>query len=165
MDETFKVPASFKGLWDKFVASLAKAEPEKVEVIPDEYKAAVVERDELKARIAEQAKATERKALVEKFDAELKETKADPTLAELLADVPAETAEAVMKQFKALSAQIDESKLTGEQGTEGQPVDDPKAAFNAAVLSLSNDKKISYNAAFEEVKTSQPDLFKAWAKK
>ena len=165
--ENVSVPAS---LWDKFTAfldsRLTPPEPEKVEVvkevIPDEYKAAVVERDELKAKIAEQENAASRKARVDKFDADLKETKADPALAELIADLPDEKAEAIMKQFRALSAQVDESTLTGEAGTEGSGnVEDPKAAFNAAVLAMAAEKKINYNAAFEEVKRAQPDLFKS----
>ena len=71
-----------------------------------------------------------------------------------------------MQQLKALSAQINESTLTGEVGTEGAGnVEDPKAAFNAAVLSLAAERKIGYNAAFAEVREAQPELFNAWAKK
>jgi phage I-like protein len=166
MEENITMP---KQLWDKFIAPLFTKEPEVKEVVktvePEDYAATKIERDELKARITEQEQATARKARVDKFDAELKETKADPALSDLLADLPDEKAEAIMKQFKALSAQINESALIEEKGTEGAPAEDPKAAFNAAVLALSADKKISYNAAFEEVKTTQPDLFLAWAKK
>jgi hypothetical protein len=165
MNENVTIP---QGLWDKFIAPLFAKEPETVEVIkeviPDEYKAAVVERDELKAKIQEAEQAAERRARVEKFDADLKETKADPTLAELLADVPAETAEAVMKQFKALSAQIDDSNLTGETGSDAPAAalgDDPKGAFNAAVTALAKEKSLYYHVAFEQVKKEQADLFKA----
>jgi hypothetical protein len=162
MNENVTIPQS---LWDKFIAPLFAKEPErvevKVEVIPDEYKAAVVERDELKAKITEQEQATAHKARVEKFDADLKATKADPALSDLLADLPEEKAEAIMKQFKALSEQINESALTGETGTAGGAVEDPKAAFNAAVLAISSDKHISYNAAFEQAKGEHADLFKA----
>jgi hypothetical protein len=166
MEENITMP---KGIWDKFIAPLFNKEPEKVEVVkePEDYAATKQERDELKAKITEQETEKARKARVDKFDAELKETKADPALSDLLADLPEEKADAIMKQFKALSAQIDESNLTRERGVEGeQGAEDPKAAFNAAVLALSADKKIGYNAAFEEVKQSQPDLFKfAFAKK
>lgn len=167
MEEKFEVPSPLKGMWDKFLASLtpAKAEPERVEVIPEDYEAAKQERDELKARFEAQAKADERKALVEKFDAELKETKADPSLAELLADIPAEAADAILRQLKALSAQVDETAITEEKGTEGQAVDDPKAAFNAAVLAIATEQKITYNAAFEQAKSAHADLFAAWARK
>ena len=162
MNENVTIP---QNLWDKFIAPLFAREPEKVEVIkePEDYAVTKQERDELKAQITAKVKADERKTLVEKFDAELKETKADPTLAELLADVPAETAEAVMKQFKALSAQIDEGALLSEKGVEGASGtnDDPQGAFNAAVLALSQEKNIYYHVAFEQLKKEQPDLFKA----
>ena len=158
--ENVSIPTS---MWEKYIAPLFTREPEKVEVVkePEDYAVTKQERDELKAKLAKQQVEAERKARVEKFDAELKETKADPTLAEILADVPAETAEAVMKQFKALSAQIDESALLKEKGTEGESVTDTKAAFNAAVLALASDKQLNYNAAFEQAKTAHADLFKA----
>jgi len=159
--ENVTVPAS---LWEKFNAfidsRLTPPTPEKVEVIPDDYAAAKQERDELKAKIETQEKDAARKALVEKFNAELKETKADPALAELLAGVPAETAEAIMRQFKALSEQVKEGELTGEKGQEGEPASrDPKAEFNAAVLAMTTEKGINYNAAFAQVKADKPDLF------
>ena len=155
-----------QSMWDKFIAPLFDRKPETVEVVktvePEDYAAIKQENEQYKAQLEAEKLAGERKARVEKFTAELTETKADPTLAELLADVPAETAEAVMKQFKALSEQINESALTGEQGTEGAGnAEDPKAAFNAAVLALAASKSIQYTAAFEEVKHTQPDLFKA----
>lgn len=166
MSENVTIP---QNMWDKFIAPLFAREPEvqTVEVVkePEDYAATKIERDELKAKIEAAEAEGARKARVEKFDAELKATKADPALSDLLADLPDEKAEAIMRQFKALSEQINETALTEERGTEGVTAEDPKAAFNAAVLALSADKKISYNAAFEEVKTSQPDLFLAWAKK
>jgi phage I-like protein len=166
MSENVTIP---QNMWDKFIAPLFAREPEvqTVEVVkePEDYAATKIERDELKAKIEAQEAAGARKARVEKFTAELGETKADPALSDLLADLPDEKAEAIMRQFKALSEQINETVLTDEKGAEGVTAEDPKAAFNAAVLSLSADKKISYNAAFEEVKQAQPDLFLAWAKK
>lgn len=167
MEENYTVPKSF---WDKFIAPLFAKEPEKVEVVktvePEDYAATKQERDDLKAQIETQRLEAEKKVRVEKFDAELKETKADPALSELLADLPAEQAEAIMKQFKALSAQINDTELLKEKGTEGAAVDDPKAAFNAAVLAISAEKKINYNAAFEEAKVSHADLFReAFVKK
>jgi phage I-like protein len=166
MSENVTIP---QNMWDKFIAPLFAREPEvqTVEVVkePEDYAATKIERDELKAKIEAQEAAGARKARVEKFTAELGETKADPALSDLLADLPDEKAEAIMRQFKALSEQINETVLTDERGAEGATAEDPKAAFNAAVLALSADKKISYNAAFEEVKQAQPDLFLAWAKK
>lgn len=163
-ENTVNVPVS---LWEKYVAPLlTKQETKVVEVIPEDYTITKQERDEYKAKLDAQVAEAERKSRIEKFSAELSETKADPSLAELLADLPEEKSEAVLKQFKALSAQIDESKITSEVGNEGgEAPSDPKAAFNAAVLAVVNEKKINYNAAFEQVKQAQADLFKeAFAK-
>ena len=158
-----------KEIWDKFIAPIFAREPEKVEVVrePEDYTATKAERDELKAKIAEQEQATARLARVEKFTTEIAETKADPELADLLADLPDEKADAIMRQFKALSAQIDEGAIEGEKGTDapGATSDDPQAAFNAAVLALAQEKGIFYHVAFEQVKREQPDLFKAFAAK
>lgn len=165
MEDTIQMP---KNLWDKFIAPLFDKAPEIKEVVkePEDYAVAKQERDEYKSKLAKIEADRERGLRVEKFSADLKETKADPSLAELLADLPDEKADAVMKQFRALSAQIDESKLTGEKGAEGgQTIEDPKAAFNAAVLALVTEKKINYNAAFEQAKESHKDLFvQAFAK-
>lgn len=163
-ENTVSVPKSF---WDSFVAPLfVKPEPKVIEKLPEDYEITKQERDEYKAKLNEQAETLARNSRIEKFTAELIETKADPSLAELLADLPEEKSEAVLKQFKALSAQIDESKITAEVGSEGgEAPSDPKAAFNAAVLAIVNEKKINYNAAFEQVKVAQADLFKeAFAK-
>jgi hypothetical protein len=169
MSENVTIP---QNMWDKFIAPLFAREPEvqTVEVVkePEDYAATKIERDELKAKIEAQEAAGARKARVEKFTAELGETKADPALSDLLADLPDEKAEAIMRQFKALSEQINETALTGEAGVEGKgevTTDDPKLDFNRVVVNLAEEKSINYNAAFEQVKSAQPDLFLAWAKK
>ena len=162
MSENITVPTS---LWDKFIAPLlVKQEVQEVikEVIPEDYEATKVERDEYKSKLEAQAQAVTRKARVEKFEAELKETKADYTLAELLADLPDEKAELITRQFKALSEQIKESSLTEEKGKDGGGVDgDPKAEFNAAVLNIVKEKAIPYVSAFEIAKTTHAELFKS----
>jgi hypothetical protein len=157
-----------KSLFDKFIAPLFAKEPEvqTVEVTkePEDYAATKLERDDLKALIEKQNTDAARKTRVEKFDAELKDTKADPALSELLADLPDEKADAIMRQFKALSEQINEAALTTEHGSEnpgGLSNDDPQAAFNAATLALTTEKGLYYHVAFEQVKREQPDLFKA----
>ena len=157
-------------IFEQFIEKLTalverKPETVQVEVAPEDYEATKAERDQFAAKLAEIEKAEARKVKVEKFTADLKETKADTALAELLADVPQDTAEAIMKQFRALSEQVKETELTGEAGSEGGAVEDPKAAFNALVLKYSAEKGISYNRAFEVIKIEQPDLFAAWAVK
>lgn len=163
MEENITLP---KSLWDKFIAPLFERKPEQVEVVktvePEDYAAVKVERDELKARIDAQEAARLKTERVEKYAVSLKETKASADLAELLAGLDDEKAEVILTQFKALSAQIDESALLGEKGSEGAGETDPKAAFNAAVLAIMQDKKITnYNAAFEQAKSDHADLFRA----
>lgn len=164
-EETISLP---KNIWEEYVAPLFKrSDPEKIEVVPEDYNAAKQERDEYKAKLEAIEVAKVRAAKVEQYTTELGETKADPTMAELLADVPEETADAIMKQFRALSAQIDESALTEEKGTSGAGADisDPKAAFNALVVAKSAEAKIDYNSAFDVVKAENADLFaQAFAK-
>lgn len=156
-EETINLP---KGIWDQYIAPLfSKPEPQRVEIVPEDYEATKKERDELKAQMETQKAQGERAARRDKFEAELKETKAEPALADLLADLPEDKAGEIMRQFKALSAQIKDEDFT-EKGTEGtSTVEDPKAAFNAAVLALANEKKILYTAAFEEAKVTHADLF------
>lgn len=160
--DTFSVPSSFRTLWDNFVSSLATPKVERVEIVPEDYEATKQERDNYKAEADKMKADATRKNLVEKYEGELKETKADPTLAELLADLPEEKAGQVMRQFKALSEQIKESNLTTETGTQGgESSGDPKAEFNSIALNIVKEKGIPYTAAFEAVKVSHPDLFKS----
>lgn len=159
MDETnISVP---KNLWDAFIAPLFKKPEEPQVKIPEDYEAAKQERDTYKAQLETTRLETEKKTRIVKYEGELKETKADPTLAELLAGLSDESAEAVMRQFKALSEQIKDSNLIGEKGVEGVSSGDPKAEFNAAVLNIAKEKSLSYNAAFEQAKSTHADLFKS----
>lgn len=162
MEENITFP---KTLWDRFVAPLLERKSETVEVVktvePEDYAATKRERDELLARIETQEAARLKAERVEKYASALKETKADLTIAELLAELPDDKAELVMTQLKALSAQIKESNLLGEKGASGgEQSDDPKAAFNSVVLGIVSEKKINYNAAFEQAKATHADLFK-----
>lgn len=157
MEENITLPKSF---YDQFVAPLfKKPEVEVKTVVPEDYEATKIERDNFKAQIESQKAELERKGRVEKFSVELAETKADPTMAELLADLPEDKAGAIMKQFRSLSEQINVSALTEEKGSEGKAIEDPKAAFNALVLKYSAEKSVEYNKAFEIIKTENADLF------
>jgi len=165
--DNMNIPISF---WDKFIAPLLNKPAEVKEVVkvvePEDYSAIKTENERYKAEIEKQQAATARKSRVDKYDVELKETKADPTLSELLADMPEEKAALVMKQFKALSAQINEGAVTGEEGSpgDGSAEPDPKLAFNAIVVKMAAEHKINYNDAFDLAKVKHADLFKAWAK-
>lgn len=160
MAENISVPV---GLWEKFTAlldaKLNPTEPEKIEVVPEDYEAAKKERDEFATRLQAIEDEATHKELVAKFEGELQETKADPEMADILADLPEEKAEAIMKQFRALSEQINESNLTEEKGTEGEGLVDPQAQFNAAVLAYASEKGKSYTQAFEAIKVEKPELF------
>lgn len=163
--DNVSIPTS---LWDKYIAPLLERKPEvvkeTVEVFkePEDYGTLKTEVEQYRAETARMKAEAEHKERVQKFTTELSETKADPTLAELLAGLNPEAAEAVMKQFRALSAQINESTLTGEVGTPGEGnIEDPKAAFNAAVLAIVKEKKIKYTDAFESAKLSHAEMFKA----
>jgi len=153
-----------KAGFEKLAAKVKGDEPETMSapaINPDDFAAVTKERDELKATIAKQEADKAAALRVEKFTTELAATKASTDLAGILAGLSDEQAEAIMQQIKALSEQVNVTAIIEEKGTEGAPVDDPKAAFNSAVLALASEKKINYTAAFEQVKLTQPDLFRA----
>lgn len=161
MNQAIEVPT---GIWDKLTALLdRKPEPEKVEVVPEDYEATKLQAEEYKTKLDTIEREQARGALIEKYETELKDTKANPEMAELLADVPEDKADAILKEIRALSAQIDATKLTEEEGVEGAEVQDPQAAFNAIVLKYSAKEGISYVKAFDIVKAEKPDLFAAFA--
>lgn len=166
--ENFTFP---KSIWENYIAPLLSKPAEKVEVVktvePEDYSAIKAENEKYKAQIERQQAEAARKARVDKFDAEIKETKADPTLSELLADLPEEKAELIMKQFRGLSEQIKESNLTEEHGSaeDGASVD-AKTQFNAIATKVSLEQKINYNDAFAATKLTHPELFaEAFGKK
>lgn len=166
MNENFTVPAT---VWEKYIVPLFNKPAEVKEVVkvvePEDYSATKAELEQFKAAVELNKAEAIKKARVEKFELELKDTKAAPELAAIVAGLSDENAEIVMRNLKALSAQIDESALTGEKGTPADGLaDDPKAAFNAVVLSIVKEKSTNYNSAFEMAKISHAELFKAWAK-
>jgi hypothetical protein len=167
--ENFTVPMN---IWEKYIAPLFNKPPEIKEVVkvvePEDYATTKSELEQFKAQIEQQKAESLKKARIEKYEGELKETKAPVTLAGIIAGLNDEDASAVMKEIRAMSEQINVSAIAGETGSpaDGGALDDPKAAFNAEVLKLVDPaKNIDYNAAFELVKTAKPDLFNAWAKR
>ena len=164
--ETVTVPLSF---WDKLTARLfpdkpaeeptpPQAEPEQ----PDNFAALVAERDDYKTRLEAMEAEAGKKSRIDAFAAQLAETKAEPN-AEMLAGMTDEQAAWVLQQFKALSAQVVESAIVGEIGSEGKgPVSDPAGAFNQAVLARSQADKIDYATALQRVAVEQPELYRAY---
>ena len=128
-----------------------------------DYSARIAELEKYKveyeAMKAEQAK----KARLEAFGAELQSTKysGNTEAAELLAGMTEEQSGKVLEYIKALSAQIDESKLTGEVGSAAPgAVVEGEEAINAAVKAEMEASKVGYVQAFESIRARNPELFK-----
>lgn len=183
MQENISVP---KGLFETLLGLIKPAvqeeppapAPEPTPVTEAaEFKAVAIERDDYKAKLeafqAEQAAKEAKSALVatlqkkEDYGAVFADATAADEAAGVLAGLTESQREFVLRNFRALVAQIDESKLTKEVGDEQAQAlgDDPKALFNAAALKIASDRKINYNDAMEVVKKETPDLFNAAFKK
>jgi hypothetical protein len=171
MAETIEVPT---GLWDKFVAWFGKrvdeAEPQPeapvtppTPEIPEEFKARLAEAEQYKAKVETMEAEAAKKARLEHFGAELQTTKysGNTEAAELLAGMTEEQSGKVLEYIKALSAQIDESKLTGEVGSAAPgEVVEGEEAINAAVKAEMEASKVGYVQAFEAIRSRNPELFK-----
>jgi phage I-like protein len=135
---------------DDYAAKIAAAEAE-----AEQYKAKV------EAMEAEKVKA----GRVSTFAADFAESPAvaqDAELQELLAGLDDDVAGALATKFKALSAQIDESKLTGNVGGNEPPTGgDPEKAMYAAAEQIANDRKVPLHEAFNILAAEQPDLLNA----
>lgn len=156
--ETVQVPKTF---WDQFVAFFQpKREPEPApEPEPaadvEQFEAAKAEAAAYKAELDTLKAEATKKERVDKYTAAVKETRATHDLGELLAGLPDETADRILQEFKALSAQIKESNLTDELGTGGEGADSEGllAAIKTKVAGGMN-----YNQAFEAVRAENPEL-------
>ena len=182
MDGNVSVP---KALWDKFMEFInvnkptepPTPEPVKVEET-EAFKAAAKERDDFKAKLEAKEADDAKKALVANLTAQLQkkedygmvyvELKAADEAAGVLATMDETQREWVLRNFKALIAQIDESQLTGEEGRETAATtdEDHKARFNAIVLKMVNEGKGDYNQCFAIAKETEAELFQtAFGKK
>ena len=175
-NENVTVP---KGMWDVFTAWF-KGKVEKPEVEPvvpepvqpappaqpapeetEQYQAVIAERDDFKAKYEAMEAERARTARVENFAAQLKETKVESG-AEMLAAMSDEQAAWVIQHFKALSAQVAESVLLGERGTDAPSDQDPKTALSSAIDAYIAEHKVSYPAAVEALTATRPELFKIY---
>jgi len=133
---------------------------------PEDYTALAKQRDDLAAQIATMQAEQAQLARVAQFTTELKPTK----LAELkeapqmLASMTDAQAAWVVTQFSALSAQIDESKLTGDVGNStNDPTDiDPVTSLTAIVQTRAATDGTDFNTAFKVVAQEQPELVAAY---
>jgi hypothetical protein len=169
MTDMVQVPVSF---WDKLTAFIIpkerETEPERepAPVQPDndgpstdEYEAAITERDDLKAKLAEYESAQQKAERVARFAAELKETGYAelPEAHERLASMSDEDADWVLGEFKYLSAQIDLTKEIGGNNTPDEDLE-PQDRFDAEIKRVQVEDKLGYNAAMKKVVADNPDL-------
>lgn len=181
-ENTVQVPTSFfDRMIDLFTSREEKPQPEPQPApVPqpepdtskaDEYaaaaKAAQEQVEQYKAELENMKAAQARAGLVSHYAAELQETavKDDTDLHTLLSGMDKERAGELVRRFKALSAQIKESNLTGNLGgNENEPVDEyasRSAEANALVMKRVADSegKLDYNAALNIVRAERPELF------
>lgn len=171
MTEQFTVPAS---LGDRFMAWLdSHLEPPKppAEVqIPEEYTAAVAERDQYKAELENLKAQGERQALLASLTAELQnkdkfgsmyvEMSKASEAAEMLGGMTPEQRDWCMRNFSALSAQAQHPEMFTESGTSDPAPADKSGLLLQAVAAKQAELKSDFATAYEAVKVANPDLFK-----
>lgn len=173
-ENTVNVPAT---VWEKLTALFDRAE--KFEAKPvneslvdvETFEATVKERDEYRAKIEAYEAEKKHAELVEKLGAELKSevfgsvfSEGAGDAAEMLSGMTEDQREWILKTVKGLAAQVDATKLTSEIGSDGEGIENPVEAFNAAVLKIKNEKKINYNDALAIARVENKELFEAYTK-
>jgi hypothetical protein len=170
MSDTVQVPA---GMWDKFSAWFGKrideaekpVAPPPAPELPEEFKAKLAERDTFKAELDAMKAEGAKRARVESFAAKLTAETVIKDGADQLSAMSDESAEWVLTQFKALSAQIKANDaLTQTIGNDKATSTDPKVALNAVVIAYMAEHKMTtmdqYPLALEAVRVEKPELFK-----
>jgi hypothetical protein len=176
--ETVQVPKDF---WES-IKTVFKGQPEPEPQKPeqfdatqtDEYKAVAVERDTLKAQLAEIEAENKKNELVSQLTAELQdkekfgmqyvELKGAQEAANVLATMDEVQREWVMRNFKAVIAQVklgDPTKEVGKTGTNDADTD-PVMAFDAEVQRVVTEDKLIYAQAALKVAQEKPELYKAY---
>jgi len=172
MSEMTQVPTS---LWDRIMDRFFSAdidptpEPEPTTQTPDpqvdEYaaqlQAANAELAQYRAQIEQMEAAQQLQARVFHFAAEFAESTAvadDGDLHSILAGLDDEVADQLVQRFKALSAQIDETALTGDVGAAEGDATGPDA-IHAAVQKYQAEHNVSYNEAIAALAIERPQLF------
>lgn len=132
----------------------------------DEFKVQIEQKEaeiaQYKAQVEQMQAAANAVERIAKFGTELAEAPAvagDHELHAILARLPEEDAAKLVTKFKALSAQINESGLTGEAGAAG----DGQAVDETAVVTIAQkyaaEHKVSFNAAISKLAVDRPELF------
>ena len=163
-------------LWAKILGILPWAhkdpEPEPIKVQEtEEYKLAIKERDEAKAKAdafeAETARKGEIATLVAQLQDKAKfgmvyvELKGAEEAATMMAGMSPEQREWCMRNFSALALQAQKTKLELEIGVTGGAEGTPAEQFNGLVEARMKEKGVAYLAAYEMVKSENTDLFVA----
>ncbi len=160
--ETFQVE---KPIWEKVLSALHLNEKgEKVQYDvkqTEEYKAVESALAAQTAEIEKMKAAQAKVARVESFKTQLQGTQA-VEMAEMLAALPDEQANALVTKFKALSAQIDEVQLMAEIGSSAPgPVDSGEDALDKLVRAEQEKSKTDYAAALSVVLKAHPEQYRA----
>lgn len=171
MTEQFTVPAS---LGERFMAwldsHLENPKPPEAPQIPEEYTAAVTQRDQYKAQLEAMQAESEHKALLTALTAELQnkdkfgsmyvEMSKASEAAEMLGGMTPEQRDWCMRNFSALSIQAQRPELFIEGGSSDPAPADKNALLLRAVAAKQAELKSDFATAYEAVKVASPDLFK-----
>ena len=162
--ETVQVPKSFweklTAWWDKSMVTQAEPPAPPAPIVDVEaLTAALAERDELAAKLAEIEAMKVQAERVEKYRAELVDTKAEPN-AEMLASMTDEQAAWVVAQLKALSNQIaTNDAITQELGSEGTNDLSGAELLDATIKRVASERGLFYQDAMMAVRVEHPELF------
>jgi hypothetical protein len=188
--ETVNVPKTF---WDSIMALFPGGQPPAAPATPPpaaeptealkakvlasvNYDAIKAERDDLAAKWQAQEAKNTQTALVSKIVADLQkpdrfgatyaELPVATTAAEMLAAMTDDQRTWVMRNFAAMTAQIDASTIGKELGSQAaaDANTDSAGQLDAAIKAKMTTAKVDYAAAMALVRTEQPDLFKAYKK-
>jgi hypothetical protein len=166
-EKTVSVTESFferlvNRVFDRSQEDAPKADNLTAGVNLEEFSALQARKAELEAEIVRLQNEQEFAARLDKFSAKIASTKvAMDGAALMLASMTSEQAEWTLTQFKALSAQIDESQLTAGIGKSGVELStDPQEKLNVAIKARMAANNTDYLTAFNQLREQDPELFK-----
>ena len=122
----------------------------------DEYKARL-ERIEAEKAQAEQLTALSKELQTGAYGAAYVEVRGAEEAASVLAGMTPEQREWVMRNFKAMTTQVNESALTGEVGQDAPPAPN---TVNDRIRAYAAEHKINYFEAVQRMTVSTPDLLR-----
>jgi len=170
-EQTVPVPNTLLERLVSLIPGKGDETPPEADSEKEDFSAIEKERDDFKAELEEykanQAKAEMLTAIrkefaTDEFGAAFSSIVEEEGTAERLSELSDENRDWVLGKLKALSAQIDESNLTGEKGEETVMGDDPTADFNVAVMAYSTEHKVDYNEAVKAIAAEKPELHTAY---